>query len=120
MIIISQDEIKITESLELNVKEVKTCKNILIPRDEYKKFQKITQKNGNWISEKELKGLGEFLGQETTKSVYAITEIKTNRIFGIYSTKEKARKVLKEIIQKNEKSKNYQMLKDEGIGISIL
>lgn len=120
MIIISQNESQTTESLEFKVMEVKTCKNTLIPKDKYQKFQKITQKNTSWISEKELKGLGEFLGQEMTKSVYAIIEMKGTRNFGIYETKEKAKQVLKEIIQKNEDCKKYHIPKDEEIGISIL
>ena len=119
MVIVNQEKTKTTKSLELDIKEMKTCKNIEVKKEDWEKFKRITQKENNYISFKELKGLSEFLGQDMMKSIYAIMEVKTNRIFGIYSTKEKTKEVLQTIIEKNEKQKSYTLPKDAYIGMML-
>lgn len=82
MIIISQNKDKTTESLEFIIKERKTCKNIFIDKDTYQKFKNITQKTDDrYLSEKELKGIGELIGKDITKAIYSIVELKSNSIF---------------------------------------
>lgn len=119
MVIVNQLKTKTTESLEFDIREMKTCKNTIVKEEDWKKFKKITQKENNYISFKELKGLSEFLEQDMMNSIYAIMEVKTHRNFGIYSTKEKAKKVLKTIIEKNEKQKSYTLPKDTSIGMML-
>lgn len=114
MLIVSQNEDKITETLELDIQEIKTCKNIFIDNETWKKFKKITRKKYNQINLEELIDLGEFLEQDITKSVYQIVEIKRNRSLGIYQTKDKAKNVLKEIMQKYSKQEIYQLPKDRN------
>lgn len=113
MVIVNQDKTKTTESLEFDIREVKTCRNIVIKEEQWKKFKKITKKEDDCMNFKELKGLNEFLEQDIIKSVYLIVEVKENRNFGIYSTREKAKKILQAMIQKIGEQKSYTLPKDK-------
>lgn len=120
MIIVSQFKNSITESIELDIIEKKTSKNEIIPKEVWDKFKKITQKKAddNSISLKELKGLGEMLGKEMTRTVYMIVEIKSKRNLGTYTTREKAKQAIHEMLQVIEKQKIYQMPEDKELGMT--
>lgn len=120
MLIVSQNENKITESLEFDIKEIQTCKNIFIDEKSWQRFKKITQKKNDIVNLKEMKGLEEFLGQDMRKTIHSIIEVKTKRVFALYTTKEKAKNTLKEIIQAYRDRKKYQLKRDNDIGIVIL
>lgn len=121
MLIVSQYKDKITESLELTIKEIVTCKSVFIDKASYEKFKKITQKkDDNKFSIKELKGLGELIGKNTTKNAYTIVERDRFENFGTFSSKEKAKEVLKNIRQAYEKgSKKYEIPQDENAELII-
>lgn len=116
MLIISQYKDKTTESLELTIKEAETCKSIFIDKASYEKFKKITQKKeDNTLTVKELKGLGELLGKDMTKKVYTIVVRNRFLNLGTFSSKEKAKEVLKNIVQAYEKgTKKYEIPQDEN------
>lgn len=103
MIIVSQDRKKITESLEFQVDEKTTCKNIFIDEKTWQKFKKITNKTDNYCSLKELKGLGELIEKDIIKQIYEIKEIENNRVFGSYDTEQKAKEALQETLNTCEK-----------------
>jgi len=113
MVIISQKQDKTTESLEFNIDEITTCQNIFVSEDRWKKFKRIIGKENDYCNLKELKGLGEFLEKDMTKSIYAVREIKSNRIFGTYLKEEKAKQSLIEAIKAIKDKGYYQMLEDE-------
>lgn len=121
MLIVSQNKDKTTESLEFIIEERKTCKSIFIDKDTYQKFKKVTQKTDDrYLNEKELKGLGELIGKDMTKPIYSIIEIKTNSIFGIYSSKQKAERILGKLIQSyKNKDKVYEIPSDENEGLIL-
>lgn len=121
MITVSQRKNMTTESLSFAIIERQTCKNVLIDKETYRKFKDITQMPGDELKTKELKGLGEMLGKQLTKFVYLIVESKSNLLFGMYSSKERAKEVLKEIIEayKNECGV-YEMPKDENEEFTLI
>lgn len=120
MLIVSQNGDKTTESLEFDIKEIETCRNIFIDEASWQKFKRITQKENDITNLKEMKGLEEFLGHGVRKTIYSIIEVKTKRIFGLYETKEKANNTLNKISQAYENRKKYHLQKDGNPGISIL
>lgn len=115
--ITSQCKDKITNSLEFSIKEIQTCRNEFISKEDWQKFKKITQKKDEEITLKELKGISEFLGKDMAKTVFTIIEVKSGRNFGIFTTKNKARKELQEILKSIEKKMNYQIQEDKTIGL---
>lgn len=115
MVIISQKQDKTTESLEFNIDEIKTCQTLFISEDKWRKFKKNVGKENNYCNSKELKGLSEFLEKDMTKSICAIREVKSNRIFGIYSKKEKAKQSLIEAVKAIKDKGYYQMPEDEVV-----
>lgn len=115
--IISQCKDKITSSLEFSIQEMQTCRNEFISKENWQKFKKITQKKDEGITLNELKGLGEFLGKNMTKTVFTIIEVKSNRNFGIFTTKDKAKQELQEILKSIEEKRNYQIQEDKKIGL---
>ncbi len=121
MVTISQYKDKITESSEFSIREIVTCKSELVPEDAWKKFKKITQKEDkdNQLSLKELKGLGEFSGKSMIRIVYTIVEVKSCRNFDTFTTKEKARKELQNILKNIEKQGIYQIQEDKELGITM-
>lgn len=114
MIVISQNEEKITDNISFSIQERITCKNIIIDEKSWKKFKKITNKQDDYMNLQELKGLGELLEQNITKSVFLIRQSSNNDIFGIYNTRSKAKEVIKEIIGTYERSdaKSYYIPKN--------
>jgi len=115
MVIISQKQDKTTESLEFNIDEIRTCQNVFINEDKWKKFKKIIGKENDCCNLEELRGLSEFLEKDMMKSIYTVREVKSNRIFGVYSKKEKAKQSLLEAIKTIKSKGYYQMLKDEEV-----
>ena len=121
MIIISQYKDKITQTIEFSIKQKQTCRSVFIDKDSYEKFKKITQKKDDgYLSLKELKGIGELLGKEMTKQVYTITERTQHENFGTFSSKEKAKEVLQNIVQAHEKKvKRYEIPQDENADLVL-
>lgn len=115
--ITSQCKDKITNSLEFSIQEVQTCKNEFISNEDWQKFKRITQKKDDMITSKELKGLSEFLGKNMSKTLFTIIEVKSGRNFGIFTTKDKARQELQEILKNIEEKRNYQIQEDKKIGL---
>lgn len=122
MIIVSQMNNGITESLEFEIIERKTTKNEIIPKEIWDKFKKITQKSDedNTMSLKELKGIGELLGKDMTRTVYMVVEIKSGRNFGTYTTKEKAMKTIDEILKAIKNQITYKMPNDKELGFTMI
>ncbi len=121
MLIISQLKNKTTQSLEFSIVARETCKNEVIPKDIMGKFNKITQRrDSSNITLKELKGIGELMGKDMTRTVYEIINVESNRCFGTYTTLEKSKKALAELIQAVGEQKNaYQMPKDKELGLTL-
>lgn len=118
MPVISQNKDKVTGNLEFSIIETKTAKQEFIPKDVMQKFKQITQKrdDDNSLSLKELKGIGVLLGEKMITTVYMVVEANTRRNFGTYTTKEKARTELVNIL----KAKNiYEMQQDKGLGLEM-
>ena len=121
MIIISQFEDKITESLEFSIEEKESNANIIIPADILKKYKKtVRKKDDNYFSLEELKEIGKLLGKKTTTIIYVIIEIKSNRIFGVFGSKGKAKRELRDIADNVGKGIKYQIKKDTELGISFI
>lgn len=112
MTIISSNKEKITESLEFGVQQIKTCKNEFVDEKVWQKFKKETFQNNNWI---DLNDISTLFKRNMERNVYIVNEIKSNRIFGMYATKEKAKKELEEIIESIGKYTVYQMKIDPSI-----
>lgn len=121
MLIVSQYKDKTTECLEFIIKEITTCKSVFIDKASYEKFKKITQKKDDGrISIKELKGLGELMEKNMTKQVYTIIERKRLDNFGTFSSKDKAKEVLQNIIQAYENgNKKYEIPQDENTDLVL-
>ncbi len=114
MIIISSNKDKITESLEFGIQQNKTCKNGFVDEKTWKTFKKESIQKDNWVTLKELSRLFQM---DMTKNVYSILELKSNRIFGTYITKEKAKNELEEISETVGKHMKYQIKNDEEINL---
>lgn len=122
MLIIGQKEDITTESIELVIKEREVCKNILVDEKTIKRFNEITgRKTSNYMNIDELKRLGKLIGKDMTKSIFLLIENKQGVILGNYSSKEKAKEVLKSIVQgyKNNK-KVFEMPKNEQEEIVLI
>lgn len=115
MLIISQNKDKTTESLNLVIKEKRTCKSVFVNEEVFQKFKRITQENSIFLSTTELKGLGELVEKDMMKSVYIILEVKNNLILGIYSSRGKAKEILENLMKSYiKKEKVYEMPKNEN------
>lgn len=114
MIIVSSSKDKITESLEFSIKEIETCKNEFINEADWQKIKEESVQKDNWVDSKDISKL---FKKNMTKNIYAIVEMRSHRIFGTYTTKEKAKKELEGILENVGKHASYQMKIDQDIGI---
>lgn len=114
MVIVSSSKDNITESLEMSIKEIKTCKKGFVDEKTWKTFKKESAQKDNWVT---LKKLSRLFQMDMTENVYSILELKSNRIFGTYTTKEKAINELEEISESVGKHMRYQMKSDEKMNV---
>ena len=119
MLIISQNEDKITENLNFSIVVEESCKNIFIEKKEFEKYKRIAQKNGNSFTITELKGLGEIVGKNLTRFVFKIIGGSRSENFGIFSSKEQAQRAIRGIVENYEKGDvKYQFPKDKNAEIA--
>lgn len=114
MLIISSNKDKTTESLEFDISQVKTCKIDFVDEKNWQKFKKQTLKKDNWI---DLHGISTLFKKDMERNIYTVNETKSNRTFGMYATKENAKKELKEISERVGRYTSYQMKIDKDIGL---
>ena len=112
MVTISSTRDKTTESLEFGISQVKTCKIGFVDEKNWQKFKKKTFQKDNWI---DLHSISTLFKKNMERNIYTVNEIKSNKTFGMYATKENAKRELEAISESVGKHTNYQMKIDKDI-----
>lgn len=114
MVIISSNKDKITESLELSIQKIKTCKSEFVDEKTWQKFKKKTLQKNDWI---DLNDISNLYKKNMERNIYTVDEIKSHRTFGMYTTKQKAKKELEAISESIGRHTSYQIKIDKDIGL---